>query len=227
MSNSVRARILPFLVFMLFVGVEELFQFLVSRGFPVSDQLLLYVYPLKAGVVALLLVMLWPNYRELRFGDVMQWQHTLFSLLIGMLVFGLWIKMTADFATIGESAGFKVGAYQEGFVRNTMIGIRLCGAVLVVPIMEELFWRSFLIRYLIKNEFMQVSIGAFTWFSFLATAVLFGLEHNLYLAGICAGVLFNLVLYRTRSIVQCILSHAVANFALGVYVLTSGNWHFW
>ncbi|MFA5700415.1 MAG: CAAX prenyl protease-related protein, partial [Desulfuromonas sp.] len=79
----------------------------------------------------------------------------------------------------------------------------------------------------VKKEFMQVSIGKFTWFSFLATAVLFGLEHNLYLAGICAGILFNLVLYRTRSIFQCVLSHATANLALGIYVLNSGNWHFW
>ncbi|MDD2558527.1 MAG: CAAX prenyl protease-related protein [Desulfuromonadaceae bacterium] len=230
MSNNVRevrARVLPFLVFMLFVGVEELLRFSVGKDFSVPDQLLLFLYPVKAGIVAILLLMLWPNYREFRFGDILQWQSTLLSTLIGLFIFWLWIQMTAEFATVGESAGLNVEAYQEGFVRNTMIGVRLCGAVLVVPLMEELFWRSFLIRYLVKKEFMQVSIGMFTWFSFLATAVLFGLEHNLYLAGICAGILFNLVLYRTRSIFQCVLSHAVANLALGIYVLNSGNWHFW
>lgn len=227
MSKSVRARVLPFLVFMLFVGVEELFRFFISRDFPVPEQLLLYLYPVKAGIVAVLLLVLWPHYRELRFGDVLQWKNTLLSLSTGLLIFWVWIQMTAEFATIGESAGFKIEAYKEGLVRNAMIGVRLCGAVLVVPVMEELFWRSFLIRYLVKKEFMQVSIGKFTWFSFLATAVLFGLEHNLYLAGICAGILFNLVLYRTRSIFQCVLSHATANLALGIYVLNSGNWHFW
>ncbi|MDY0212664.1 MAG: CAAX prenyl protease-related protein [Desulfuromonadaceae bacterium] len=227
MSSSVRARVFPFLVFMLFIGAEDLFRFSSSKGFVVPDQLFLYLYPVKAGIVALLLIVLWPNYRELRFSDVLQWQNTLFSVLVGLLIFWLWIQMTAEFATIGESAGFKIEAYKEGFVRNLMIGVRLSGAVLVVPLMEELFWRSFLIRYLVKKEFTQVSIGKFTWFSFLATAILFGLEHNLYLAGICAGVLFNLVLYRSQSIFQCVLSHAIANLALGLYVLNSGNWHFW
>ncbi|MBW2187625.1 MAG: CAAX prenyl protease-related protein, partial [Deltaproteobacteria bacterium] len=57
--------------------------------------------------------------------------------------------------------------------------------------------------------------------------VLFGLEHHLIIAGMMAGALFNLLLYRTRSIAQCILSHAVANLALGLYVLQTGQWQFW
>jgi CAAX prenyl protease-like protein len=93
--------------------------------------------------------------------------------------------------------------------------------------MEELFWRSFLIRYVISPDFSRVPIGMFTWSSFLITAVLFGLEHNLFVAGILAGIAYNLLLYYTRSLSACILAHAITNFILGVYVLQTGKWHFW
>jgi CAAX prenyl protease-like protein len=97
----------------------------------------------------------------------------------------------------------------------------------MAPIMEELFWRSFLARYIISADFIRIEVGRFTPASFFLSALLFGLEHNLWLAGIMAGIGFNLVLYRTRSIAQCILSHAVANLLLGIYVLRSGQWQFW
>jgi CAAX prenyl protease-like protein len=93
--------------------------------------------------------------------------------------------------------------------------------------MEELFWRSFLIRYIIGNDFSKIPIGTFSWASFLITVVLIGLEHHYFLAGMMAGAVFNLLLYFTRSISQCILAHAVANLALGIYVLQTGKWLFW
>ena len=108
-----------------------------------------------------------------------------------------------------------------------MTFFRIAGAVLVVPLMEELFWRSFLIRYIIDKNFDSVRMGTFTWASFLITAVLFGFEHNYILAGIMAGVFYNLLLYKTRSLAQCVLAHAVTNLALAIYVVSTGKWQFW
>ena len=105
--------------------------------------------------------------------------------------------------------------------------MRLAGAAIVVPIMEELFWRSFLIRYLINEDFSSIQIGFFTFKSCLITIVLFGLEHQFIIAGIMAGILYNLLLYRTRSIAACIASHALTNLLLGLYVLKTGAWRFW
>jgi CAAX prenyl protease-like protein len=99
--------------------------------------------------------------------------------------------------------------------------------VLVVPLMEELFWRSFLLRYLIDQNFESVPVGSFTWPSFLVTTVLFGLEHHFLVAGMLAGAIYSLLLYRTRSLAQCVLAHAVTNLALAGYVLYTGNWYFW
>lgn len=94
-------------------------------------------------------------------------------------------------------------------------------------LMEELFWRSFLIRSIIARDFEKVPLGLFTWASFLLTVVLFVLEHTLIPAGIMAGLFYNLILYGTRSIAQCVLALAVTNLALAGYVLITRKWYFW
>jgi CAAX prenyl protease-like protein len=105
--------------------------------------------------------------------------------------------------------------------------VRLFGAAIVVPVMEELFWRSFLMRYLISAHFETVPLGALTPFSFGLMAVLFGVEHDLWLAGIMAGAAYGLLLARTRNLWACVIAHAVTNLALGVYVLVTHEWYWW
>ncbi len=107
------------------------------------------------------------------------------------------------------------------------IGARLLGSSLVVPVMEELFWRSFLMRYLIKPDFRSVPMGAFTWLSFLGTAILFGLEHHQVVAGVFAGLLYGLLLVHQRNLKGVNLAHGVTNLGLGIYVVITGNWMFW
>ena len=127
----------------------------------------------------------------------------------------------------GVPDGFNPALLPGQSTQITMTVFRIAGAVLVVPLMEELFWRSFLIRYIIDKNFDTVRMGTFTWVSFLLTVVLFGLEHNYIYAGIMAGIVYNLLLYRTRSLAHCVLSHAVTNLALAIYVLFTGKWQFW
>ena len=106
-------------------------------------------------------------------------------------------------------------------------GVRFTGAVLLAPLAEELFWRSFLIRVLEKRDFLSVPLGRAHWPSFAITAVLFALEHHLVAAGCMAGVLYTLTLYRTKSLAQRVLAHAATNACLGVWVLVTGAWRFW
>ena len=70
-------------------------------------------------------------------------------------------------------------------------------------------------------------IGTYSLFSFLIGAILFGLEHHLVAAGVMAGMAYSLLLYRTKSLAQCVFSHAVTNFVLALYVLKTGQWQFW
>ena len=222
------ARIIPFAGFMAFIGLEEFLRFLRSYDLlDFSDQSIFLLYPVKTVITVFLLFWLYRRYSELNWQDLCRISDTVQSLLLGLLVFVLWINMDWSFGSAAKGAGFNPGVFNDPVIFNVLIVSRLVGAVLVVPLMEELFWRSFMLRYLIDNEFMKITIGQFTWFSCLASAVLFGLEHHLIFAGIMAGLAYNLLLYRTKSIVQCVFAHAVTNLALGVYVLQSGRWSFW
>jgi len=222
-------RIIPFAGFMLFIGFEEGLHFLQGHGLiSLSDQTFFLLYPIKIISTVLLLFCLYRRFSELNWRDLRQTADTFQSLLLGLIVFVLWINMDWKFGVVSKESGVNPWSIENTSMVYGFIFFRLAGSALVVPIMEELFWRSFILRYLIDNsDFTKIKIGQFTWFSCLAGALLFGLEHNLILAGIMAGLAYNLLLYRTKSIVQCIFAHAVTNMALGIYVLGTGEWGFW
>ena len=108
-----------------------------------------------------------------------------------------------------------------------LIAVRLMGAVIVVPVMEELFWRSFLLRYIINPNFKKVALGTFSWFSFTAVVVLFGVEHHRLIQGMIAGAFYTALVIRQKSLRGCILAHGVTNLGLGVYVIVTQSWEFW
>jgi len=220
-------RYAPFAVFMLFIAFDEILGFMAAKGIIAFDATeLYYLYPVKTVVVGGMLCHFRKEYTEVRFRDIWRLPDSLLSVGVGILVFILWINM--DWVLLSPAPkGYDPSLISGENARIFMILFRVTGAALVVPIMEELFWRSFLIRYIIDKNFDTVSIGAFTWMSFCFTAVLFGLEHNYIAAGIMAGVFYNVILFRTKSIAQCILAHAVTNLILAIYVLHSGEWRFW
>ena len=228
MNIASLSRIAPFTLYMVFIAIEGILHTLVGKGLlAIPEQYLLCLYPIKALSVALVLFLFWKSYTELRFRDLFNPFAGLLAGIVGLGVFVLWINLDQSFATMGTMRGFDPNLFPAERMRIFLIASRLAGAALVVPVMEELFWRSFLIRYIISPDFSKISIGRFTWPSFLITTVLFGLEHNLFLAGMLAGLAYNLLLYRTKSISACILAHGLTNLALGVYVLQTGKWYFW
>jgi len=174
--------------------------------------------------------MLWlfrKSYVEVSWKDFLDSRKTALSVFSGLLIFFLWINMDWTIGSQHSPAGFNPEIFPTENIKWLMIAVRMTGAVIIVPIMEELFWRSFLLRYLVDSDFTKVAIGRYTLFSFIAVSIMFGLEHHYVFAGIMAGVVFNGVYYYTKSIVQCILSHAVANLCLAYYVLATGYWQFW
>jgi CAAX prenyl protease-like protein len=99
----------------------------------------------------------------------------------------------------------------------------------IVPLLEEIFWRGFVLRYCVNQEFHTVPLGEWTWRALAVTTVGFCLEHNLpdWPAAVLTGLLFNLVFIRTRSIWMCVIAHAVTNLLLGIYIMRTGQWGFW
>lgn len=185
------------------------------------------LYPLRPLVAVIALFLCRRAYTELCWADLKRRGQTLGSIALGLAVFVLWINMDWTFGALSEPPGFNPGVFSNPNLRLAMTGIRIGSAVLIVPIMEEIFWRSFILRYVINPDFAKVPLGTFTWVSFLTGAVLFGLAHHFILAGIMAGMAYSWLLYRTRSLAQCVLAHAVTNLALAAFVLNTEKWWFW
>lgn len=150
------------------------------------------------------------------------------AIFCGLLVLVIWIAPEQYLFQIGESAGFDphaLGGSQAAAFG--LLGVRIIGSSVVVPVMEELFWRSFLMRYLINPDFRSVPIGSFTWFSFLGVAIMFGFEHHRVIVGIIAGLLYGFLLVFQKKLKGVIVAHGTTNLGLGIYVVLSGNWMFW
>jgi uncharacterized protein len=107
------------------------------------------------------------------------------------------------------------------------IVVRIVGSSLVVPPLEEMFYRSFIYRYIIKPDFDQVPLSIRHTTSFLVTSVLFGIVHREWLAGILCGLAYQWLAVRKGHLGDAITAHAITNFLLGLWIVYKGAWHFW
>lgn len=183
-----------------------------------------WVYPLQTAVCAVLLVRYWRHYE-------MQWPRGIpVAFGVGILSLLLWIAPQQWFGAAPRLDGFEPAFFgAEGWPYYLNVVVRFLRLVVIVPLVEEIFWRGFLLRYLIKDEFWKVPMGSFSWLSFGLVTAGFCLEHSPpdWPAAILTGALFNFVAYRTRSLSACVLTHAVTNALLGAWVLRTGQWGFW
>ncbi|HBG45891.1 MAG TPA: CAAX prenyl protease-related protein [Deltaproteobacteria bacterium] len=213
---------------MALIGAEEGLRYLSPYlGLSIGTGAAVYFYPMKIVAAGLALLYFRKDYDELCFRDLLRPAMTAQSILAGLAIFILWINMDWGFARFGPAEAFDPGSIENDTNRALYIATRLFGASVLVPVMEEIFWRSFLLRYIANPDFRGVAIGAWALTPFLAITVLFGLEHNMVAAGLMAGAAYNLLLFRTRSIAQCVIAHSTTNLALGIYVMMTGSWQFW
>jgi CAAX prenyl protease-like protein len=152
------------------------------------------------------------------------------ALLIGLVVFAFWIAPQQFFRFEPRRSGFDPEVFGTGSsVYWAVVALRFLRLVVVVPFVEEIFWRGFLLRYLVNERFTTVAMGAFSWLSFAVVTLGFGLAHSRadWVAAVICGGLYNLVAYRTRSLSSCVIAHAVTNCLLGVWVMQTRQWGFW
>ncbi len=153
------------------------------------------------------------------------------AVALGLAVTALWVGLDGlypVFGGMGARASFDPGTMGKPG-RVAFLAVRMTGLVLVVPLFEELFWRSFVVRWIIDpDRFHDVPIGRVTPIAAFVTAALFLAEHPAeWLPAFLTGLIWAWLLYRTRSVAACFVSHAVANLGLGVHVLATGLWKFW
>jgi CAAX prenyl protease-like protein len=221
-SRAAWRRCLPFALFMALLAL---------RGhWPPQAQALLdarWLYALNLPLVGGLLLWWWRDYGELARQNLPSVREVVIAVAVGLAVFVLWIQLTAPWMQIGEASAAYRPMDASGALDWPLIAVRWLGAALVVPVMEELFWRSFLMRWFDDPTFQGVDPRRTTWRAVLLSTFVFVLVHTLWLAAVIAGLAYALLYRRTGKLWPAVIAHAVTNGALGIYVVWSGRWEFW
>lgn len=163
-------------------------------------------------------------------------QSPILTIALGLAVFVVWIL--PDYLAPGYRnhwlfSNALMGSPEAGLgepARNNslVLILRASRASLLVPIVEELFWRGWLMRWLISMDFQKIPLGTYSASAFWISAVLFASEHGPYWdVGLAAGVLYNMWMVRTKSLGDLILAHSVTNVCLSAFVVVSGRWEYW
>jgi uncharacterized protein len=186
--------------------------------------------PARAVTLAAVCFVCWP--RELPIRP----NQSFASIAVGIGVFLIWIAPDTLIAgyrahrlfsnTIVGHAHSSISA--AALHSEWVLAWRTVRAVVVVPIVEELFWRAWLMRWLINPDFRSVPLGAYRPFAFWITAMLFASEHGPYWdVGLITGVIYNWWMIRSKSIADCILLHATTNAILSGYIIATAQWQYW
>lgn len=186
-------------------------------------------YPIRVALTLAVLLLASRRNMELRLA------RPVASIGIGLGVFAVWIGPDAllgyrHYWLFENAITGAVGAALPADLQRSAAFLltRAAGSTLLVPVIEELFWRAWLMRWLIDRNFQSVPLGAYLPSAFWITAVLFASEHGPYWeVGLAAGVVYNWWMIRTKSLADCILAHSVTNGALAVYVVAAGAWRYW
>lgn len=231
------AYILPMLIFLAFTLAGGNWKSL----YPAS-------YVAKTIVVAIALVVLWRHYTPIR------WNHWWLGVIVGVIGIFQWVGMQLwlqdGWPTVAQSLPilpqvardwlanhFKPSpevfdptkVFQQPASLYAFYAVRIAGATLLVPVMEELFWRDFLWRTILApNDFKLAKVGEWGWAPFLIVSGAFAFVHgNWWLTSIVWAAMVGGLLVYTKSLGACIVAHGVTNLLLGIYVLWSRDWAFW
>jgi membrane protease YdiL (CAAX protease family) len=226
----------PLLAFMFFLSVEGSFH---GQHY--------VLYPIKTLLVVAILAWFWRVLPSLKPSSIF------LSSAVGIAGIVLWIGLDpwALRLDIGLEKGFNAvvsgmglaswqttvdtvhpsgvspfNLYSHG-VAWTLFALRVVGISLCVPVMEELFWRGFLMRWLIREEFTLVPLGMYQPLSFWITTIFFASVHgNEWPQALVVGILYGAWFVRTKNLGDIMVAHGVTNLLLCAYCLYSGDWHF-
>jgi CAAX prenyl protease-like protein len=217
LSRDAWLRIAPFALFMALLALRGAAAADGARGF--DPQRLYAVSVLGCGA---LLAVWWREYGELARQTLPDAREALAALGVGLAVFALWIHLDAPWMTIGAPSAPFGGAGDA-----LHIAIRFVGAALIVPLIEELFWRSFLMRWIAHPVFQGVAPQRVGLRAIVLSTFVFTLAHTLWLAAAIAGLAYALLYMRTGKLWVAVIAHAVTNAVLGAWVIATGQWRFW
>jgi CAAX prenyl protease-like protein len=222
LSRAAWLRILPFALFMALLSLRA--------WWPPQAQALIdarWLYALNLPLVGGLLLWWWREYGELARQNLPTLREAGLAVAVGLAACGLWTQLTLPWMQIGEPSAAYRPMDAAGALDWPLVAVRWLGAALVVPVMEELFWRSYLMRWFEHPTFQRVDPRRAGWRALLLSTFVFVLVHTLWLAAAIAGLAYALLYRATGKLWTAVIAHAVTNGALGVYVVLSGRWEFW
>jgi CAAX prenyl protease-like protein len=210
--------VLPFGLFLLLTQMES---HLPLSAYPAF-------YAVKIALVGAVLIALRGAFPEARPGG----NGWAWATALGVVLFFLWIfvdKHTPHFAFLGMRTAFnparEMATPLEVFL---FLVVRFVGLVAVAPIVEELFYRNFLLRFVTDmDDFRRVPPGTFSVAACLISSGVFALSHPEWLAALIFALALCGLLRWTGNFWTCILAHGVTNLLLGVYVLHTAQWQYW
>jgi CAAX prenyl protease-like protein len=158
------------------------------------------------------------------------------SVLLGVAVFFIWIGPDAlipgyrnfflfSNSIVGHAQGITLPAEKMSTV---FLVFRILNSVIIIPIIEELFWRGWMMRWIANPKFSRIPVGTYHAEAFWIVAALFASEHGPYWdVGLITGVIYNGWAVRTRNLTDCVIAHAVTNGCLAAYVIGWNHWQYW
>lgn len=213
-TDPLLARVVPFLIFLALTFCQGQFGDASAYWFYLAKTILgaWLVWQMRAAV------------------SEMRWAISWEAVAVGILVFATWVGLDPFYPHLGKSAAPWNPNLQFGEHSNLawlFIFTRLAGSMLVVPPLEEVFYRSFLYRSFANKIFLSVPLNRFLPLPFVATALIFGFSHREWLAGIVCGAAFQWLVIRKNRLGDAMTAHAITNFLLGIWIVWRGAWNFW
>ena len=203
-----------------------------------------WIYLAKTLAAAAVFLVVFRQIKEL------EWRFSWEAIVVGVGVFAFWIGLDGHYPPldvlyanyicpllqkVGLSKDCSISAVPRWNPNDTFssplavffIVVRIAGSSLVVPMLEEVFFRSFVYRFVASKDWLAVPLGKFQLMPFVVTSLVFGFGHREWLAGILCGFAYQgLVIWKNR-LGDAITAHAITNFLLGLWVVWRGAWNFW
>jgi len=211
-------RVAPFAAFILLLALQPALAGVVDPR---------WVTIARGLVAAVLLAVFWSAYCELREGPKATPVQWMVAIAVGAAIAVLWLALDAGWAHMGGGGPGFIPLRADGTRDPLLLALRLFGFVLVVPLMEELFWRSFLMRWIDRRDFLSVDPRATSLLAVGLSSVVFALEHDAWAAGLVAGLAYGTIYRWTGNLRTAIVSHAVSNALLGGWIIENNDWSVW
>lgn len=216
------AYVLPMLTFVVLLGLGGVLHKIDSGFLFRSSEY--WIYPVQTILCGGMLLWFRREY-QLQFP-----KRAVFAVAVGVVVFVLWIAPQQFLGFSIRTDGFNPDIFAANLSAYWItVALRFLRLVVIVPFVEEIFWRGFLLRYLIREDFDHVPFGTFSWSSFGIVTLIFAFSHSMpdWPAALLTGAIYNLVAYRTKSLSSCVVTHAVTNLLLGIWIMQTKQWGFW